>query len=77
MVVGLLGDADGLLQGQVCLVAEEEQTAVFPPVLTLGCVWNWNSLVSEAAVQTGQVESGVAEAPPVAVVPVALAFVSR
>lgn len=28
MVVGLLRDADGLLQGQVCLVAEEEQTAV-------------------------------------------------
>lgn len=48
----------------------------FHLLLLLGRVRSCNSLVSEAAVQTGQVERGVAEAAAVAVVPVALAFVS-
>lgn len=74
MIIGLLGNPDGLLQSQLGLLAEGKDKAFFILLVlkTLRLLRLLNLLVAKAAVQARQVESSVAEASTVAFFSVAL-----
>lgn len=87
VIIGLLGNADSLLQSQVSLLTEGRENCcgshVYTDILYEGTCSSAHtppalySLVAEATVQACQVESSVAETSTVALVPVALSLISR
>lgn len=78
MVVGLLGDTDGLLQRQVSLVAARtRETPALYMHLRLMPSSIFYLLVAEATMQAGQVESSVPETSPITLVAVTLSLITR